>query len=351
MWNPTEWFSAPEKAVVQLDPDVATAVLRDAAPSLYTDPVDAQLAFDAASASYVVTPAILGTGIDVDSVRTALQDAFDAGQSRVEFDPVAAPIDAETQTYVADATAYRLNTMLDSMGFYTGGERVVPVDRALAASWITLGDGPRGSFSVEVDQQAIEAFVETIPALVHREPVNATVVTNSSGTVLRTLSEGVEGRTLESTDGIAAAFAEQLQNVNGVYELPMTTLPFTTTALARTIEVNLSSQRAYLYENGNLVSSHVISSGLPGSATPAGHFTVNGYSRVQSMGCFEGAPYCVRDVPWVTWFAPDIGFHGANSLRSSLGFPQSHGCVNMWDAEARFVYEWSAYGTEVWVHY
>lgn len=351
MWNPTQWFSEPERAIVQLDPDVAKAVLRDAAPSLYTDPVDAQLAFDAESASYVVTPAILGTGIDVDAVRTALQDAFDSGQTRVEFDPVAAPIDAETQTYVADATAYRLNTMLDSMGFYIGGERVVPIDRALAASWITLGDGPRGTFSIEVDQQAIGAFVETLPALVNREPVNATVVTNSSGTVLRTLSEGVEGRTLESTDGIAAAFAEQIQNANGIYELPMTTIPFTTTALARTIEVNLSTQRAYLYENGNLVSSHVISSGLPGSATPAGHFTVNGYSRIQSMGCFEGAPYCVRDVPWVTWFAPDIGFHGANSLRSSLGYPQSHGCVNMWDNEARFVYEWSAYGTEVWVHY
>jgi len=351
MWNPTQWFSEPEQAVVQLDPDVAKAVLRDAAPSLYTDPVDAQLAFDAESGSYVVTPAILGTGIDVDAVRTALQDAFDSGQTHVEFDPVAAPIDAETQTYVADATAYRLNTMLDSMGFYIGGERVVPIDRALAASWITLGDGPRGTFSIEVDQEAIDAFVETLPALVNREPVNATVVTNSSGTVLRTLTEGVEGRTLESTDGIAAAFAEQIQNANGVYELPMTTIPFTTTALARTIEVNLSTQRAYLYENGNLVSSHVISSGLPGSATPTGHFTVNGYSRIQSMGCFEGAPYCVRDVPWVTWFAPDIGFHGANSLRSSLGYPQSHGCVNMWDNEARFVYEWSAYGTEVWVHY
>jgi len=351
MWNPAQWFSESEQAIVQLDPDVAKAVLRDAAPSLYTDPVDAQLAFDAESASYVVTPATLGTGIDVDAVRTALQEAFESGQTRVEFDPVEAPIDPETQTYVADATAYRLNSMLDSIGFYIGGERVVPVDRTLAASWITLGDGPRGTFSIEVDQGAIEAFVETLPALVDREPVNATVVTNSSGTVLRTLSEGVEGRTLESTDGIAAAFAKQIQNADGVYELPITTIPFTTTALARTIEVNLSSQRAYLYENGNLVSSHVISSGLPGSATPTGRFTVNGYSRIQSMGCFEGAPYCVRDVPWVTWFAPDIGFHGANSLRTSLGYPQSHGCVNMWDNEARFVYEWSAYGTEVWVHY
>lgn len=350
MWNVTQWYTGPMDAIVHLDHEAATAALRAAAPDLYTDPVDATLAFDAATVSYVTTPGELGTGIDVDAVRAALQTAFAEGASRVEFAPVQADVQAETPAYVAEATAAGLNGILDRAGFYIGADRAVPVAREVVASWITVRPGDRGTFDVSVDADAIQPVVDTIAAAVDLAPVNNAVITNSAGTVLREESNGTPGRAVDDTTDFAEDFAAQLADFDPVFELPMVEVPFTTVTLARRVEINLSSQRAYFFENDQVVNELVISSGLASSPTPKGRFTVNGYSRVQSMGCFEGAPYCVRDVPYVTWFAPDIGFHGASALRNRLGFPQSHGCVNVWDSDAKWVYDWTARGTEVWVH-
>lgn len=350
MWNVTEWFTEPIDAIVHIDAESATAALRAVAPELYTDPVDATLTFDADTVSYVTTPGELGTGIDVDAVRTALQQAFADGRSRVDVAPVPAPVQPETPAYVAEATAEGLNGIIDRAGFYIGTDRVVPVSREVAASWISVEPGPRGTFDVSIDEDAIQPVVDTIAGIVDVAPVNNAVITNSAGTVLREESNGTVGRTLEDASDIADEYAAQLVEFDPVFQLPMAEVPFTTVTLARRIEVNLSTQRAYLFENDVVVKEVLVSSGVAGSSTPRGRFTVNGYSKIQSMGCFEGAPYCVRNVPWVTWFAPDIGFHGASSLRSSLGYPQSHGCVNMWDSDAKFVYDWTARGTEVWVH-
>ncbi|WP_248242705.1 L,D-transpeptidase family protein [Microbacterium kunmingense] len=355
MWNPTGWFPSPVDAEVQIDPSLAADALLAAAPDLSVAPVDAAVAFDAASASYQVTPAVAGEGIDAEAVRQSLQDAFLAGQQRVEVEPAIAAVDAETTTTIAEATASRLNAMLDTAGFYIGEERTVPLDRAVVASWITLGDGERGTISVDVDQAGIQSVVDTLPGLVNREAVNATVITNKAGAVLREDVAGVNGRALESTDGLAADAASQLAAGDGVIELGVTETPFTTVALARSVEVDLSAQRAYLFENGNMVESFTISSGTAATPTPTGNFTVFAYTRIQDMGALCYNPnavnsYCTEDVPYITWFAPDIAFHGASNFRSSLGYPQSHGCVNMWDDAARFIYEWTATGTEVSVY-
>lgn len=349
LYDPSSWNAEPIAAVVQLDEEAAASALRAAAPELYTDPVDATIAFDADAASYVVTPAVDGTGIDVDAVRTALQDAFDAGQTRVELDAAQAAVAPTTPTYVADATVEQLNGMLKKAGFYVGDERTVPVKAATAASWLTVEPGDRGTFSISADSAAIQKVVDSLPKRVDREAVNATAITDSQGSVLRTEVEGLSGRTLDSTDGIAAAYAEQLSTGNAVYELPVTETDFTTTTLARRIEVDLSEQRTTLFENGDVVNSYAISSGLPGSATQTGSFRIFAHVSMQDMGCFEGAPYCTEDVPWVTYFNGDQAFHGAY-WHNNFGTQMSHGCVNMPVNIAKYVYDWAPTGTEVWVH-
>ncbi|WP_239539613.1 L,D-transpeptidase [Microbacterium sp. B35-04] len=355
MWNPTAWF-AQTGAEVEIDTPTAVESLQNAAPDLFTDPIDATVAFDTASTSYVSTPAASGSGVDVATVQQALQAAFEAGKASVNVDPVIAEIPAAISTETAADTATKLNGVLSNIGFYVGDERTVPVDPAVAASWITLDQGDDGAIIVDVDEQKIQSVVDTLPGLVNRDAVNATVVTNSAGKALpNPVSSGVEGRSLDSTDGIAAAFADQLAGGDGVYQLPVTATPFTTTNLARRIDVNLSTQRATLFENDQVVQSFVISSGAASTGTPTGNFTVYAYTSITDMGALCYNPnavnsYCTEDVPWVTWFYPDIAFHGASAFRSSLGFPQSHGCVNMWDDAAKFIYDWSRVGTEVSVH-
>ncbi|WP_106816908.1 L,D-transpeptidase family protein [Microbacterium timonense] len=350
MWNPTTWFSSPGDAAVELDPATATETLRAAAPQLYTDPVDATIDFDAASASYVSTPAEPGTGIDVAAVEAALQSAFESGQTRVEFDPVTADVPADLTTEIAEATVAQLNGMLDTVGFYVGDERTVPVDRAVAASWLTIAPGD-GEFTITADASAIQPIVDTLPAAVDRAPENALVITDTAGKVLREIAGGQSGRTVGDTSGVADAFAAQLSGGDAVYKLPVEEVPVGTTTLARNIVVDLSEQRTYIYENGQVVNSFLISSGTAATPTHTGNFRINSHIRVQDMGALCYNPnavnsYCTKNVPWVMYFNGDQGFHGTY-WHNNFGNRMSHGCVNLPLSTAEFLYTWAPNGTEV----
>lgn len=349
MWNVSQWYGEPIEAVIGLDPDTATAALRAVAPDLYTDPVDATLAFDPETASYITTPAVEGTGIDIEAVREALHTAFGTGETVVAFAPVAAPVEAQTPTFVAESTAASLNGILDNAGFYIGPERTVPIERDLVASWLTVAPGERGTFDITADEAAIQAVVDTLPAAVDRPAVDSTVVTDTAGNVLREETAGVVGRQLGDTSGLASDYAGSLASGKAAFELPVTEVPFATNALARNIVVNLSERRTYLYENGNIVQSYAISSGKAGSPTFTGSYKLNWKRAIQDMGCFEGAPYCTKDVPWVAYFNGDQAFHGAY-WHNSFGYADvSSGCVNMPVAAAKFLYDWAPIGTEVQV--
>ncbi|WP_460774617.1 L,D-transpeptidase family protein [Microbacterium sp. GXF7504] len=355
LWNVTQWNAEPISADVTIDPEVAEQALRAELGDLYVDPTDAQVVFDAETASYTSVPAVTGEGIDLEVIRDAVEQAFNDGSGRAAISVEAVPVEAPVTTEEADQTVATLNAMLDVAGFYVGEERTVPLDRAQVASWLTVADVD-GALEVSADAGAIQAVVDLLPGYVDRAPVDARVVVNSAGEPISDITPGVTGRTLGDTNGVAAAFAEQLATGNGQYVLPVTETAFATTSVTRSIEVNLSTQRTYLLENGEVVGSYTISSGLAGTPTPTGRFKVFAHVRMQDMGALCYNPnavnsYCTKNVPWVTYFAPDIAFHGASNFRSSLGYPQSHGCVNMWNDDARFVYEWAANGTEVWVHY
>ncbi|WP_137844175.1 L,D-transpeptidase family protein [Microbacterium sp. 2FI] len=349
MWNLGAWFPASVDANVRLEADAANSALRAAAPDLYTDPVDATLAFDAAAATYVTTPAVDGAGVDIDAVREALQTAFAAGETRVELDATLAAVTPGTPTFVAESTAATLNSVLDDAGFYVGAERTVPIDRAVAASWLTVTPGERGTFDISADEAAIEEVVGTLAAAVDREKVDASVITDSDGAVLREITAGVNGRTLGDTSDVAGEFAAALAGGDGSYELPVTETEFATSAVARRIEVDLGAQRAYLFENGKVIQSYAVSSGLPGTPTFTGSYRMFAKVPMQDMGCFEGAPYCTENVPWVSYYNGDQALHGAY-WHNNFGNQMSHGCVNLPVDIAKFVYDWAPIGTEVWVH-
>ncbi len=349
MWNPSGWFPSDIAAPIALDDAQATEALRAVAGDLYVDPVDAAVAFDPATGLYVATDAVTGEGIDLDALRAALQEAFDAGRATTALDARIVPVEAAATTGEAAATAETLNGMLASIGFYIGDERTVPVDAATAASWLEV-TAEDGAFAIEADPALIQATVDALPAAVDRAPVDATVVTDTAGAVLREETVGVTGRALDSTDGIANRFAEMLEGGDAAFPLAVSETPFSVTTLARRIDVNLSAQRVTLYENDVAVQSWRASSGLPGSPTLPGNFRIGWKTAMQDMGCFEGAPYCTENVPWVAYFNGDQAFHGAY-WHNNFGNRMSHGCVNLPVSAAKYLYDWAPKGTQVSVHY
>lgn len=348
MWNLTTWNSTPVSADVTLDAAAAERTLRAAVPGSYVDPVDATVAFDDATKTYVTTPASPGTGISVDDLADAFTAASAKGAASFSFPgdatEVAPPIDDEE----AAATATQLNEMLAAIGFYVGEERTVPVAPEIAAAWLEVS-AVDGELKITADEGAIQEVVGTLPTLINREVENAQAIVDSQGKVLRTIVEGKDGRVLGDTSGVASAFAADLTKGKAAFSLPVTSTPFETTSTFRRIEIDISEQRVYMFENEKLARTLATSTGLPGTPTPLGRFRVFGHTPKQDMGCFEGAAYCTPNVPWNTWFAPNIAFHGAY-WHNNFGQRMSHGCVNLPPSIAKQVYDWSPTGLEVWVH-
>lgn len=351
MWNVTQWFGDAYEVPVTVDAAAATAALRGAAPELFTDPVGATVSFD--GATYAVTPAVPGEGVDVESIRVALEQAFLSGESAVTVSPQPAVLDAAATTEIAQGTADSLNAMLKKIGFYVGEERTVPVPAATAADWLTVEADETGAFSITADPAKIQTVVDTLKRKVDQKPANATVLVNSAGTLLRTSVAGQDGRILGDTSGVANAFAEQLSGGDGVYALPVEVSAHKTTEIVRLLEVDLSKQRLYLKENGAVVESWPISSGLDVSPTHQGRYMVNWHVRSQTMTASDpDNPYWnyeVENVEWVMYYNGDQAFHGVY-WHNNFGNQMSHGCVGMPNWRAEQIYNWAPDGVDVWIH-
>ncbi|MCW5876517.1 MAG: L,D-transpeptidase [Anaerolineales bacterium] len=124
-------------------------------------------------------------------------------------------------------------------------------------------------------------------------------------------------------------------------------LPRSVESGERWIEVNLSTQTLTAYEGRNQVRSFIISSGRPRTPTVTGEFRIWIKVRMQDM---SGPGYYIRNVPWVMFFHGDYGIHGT-WWHTNFGTPMSAGCVNMTEADAKWLFDWASVGTIVQVHY
>jgi len=113
----------------------------------------------------------------------------------------------------------------------------------------------------------------------------------------------------------------------------------------RELVVDLSSQMAFAYDNGELQYSAIVSTGLPATPTVQGEFAIWHKTPAQTM---SGPGYSLPNVQWVMYFFQGYGFHGTY-WHDNFGQPMSHGCVNMTNDDARWFYDFASLGTPVWV--
>ncbi|MCA1305627.1 L,D-transpeptidase [Microbacterium esteraromaticum] len=349
MWNLGAWLGAPVAATVTLDAETATSALRAAAPESFIDATDAAVVFDDGAAEYVATPAASGTGISVDDLAAAFTDAVNEGATTLTFSGAPTPVQPPITDEKAAAGVEKLNGMLGTIGFYVGDERTVPVKPKVAASWLSV-EAVDGELQITADSTQIQTVVDTLAESVNREPEPAKNIVDSDGNVLRTETEGATGRELADTAGMASEFATALEKGDAAYPLTVTETPFETTDVTRSLTVDISDQRTYLIENGKVVKSWLVSTGLPGTPTDLGHFRVRAHVPIQDMRGTnaDGSTYVTKDVPWVLYFNGDEAFHGT-WWHSNFGNRMSHGCVNMTFDAAKQVYDASPLGLEVWV--
>jgi lipoprotein-anchoring transpeptidase ErfK/SrfK len=113
------------------------------------------------------------------------------------------------------------------------------------------------------------------------------------------------------------------------------------------IDVNLSKQRLYAYEGNTVVASFLVSTGVGQFPTVTGQFHT--YIKLVST-TMSGDGYYLPNVPYTMYFYKGYGIHGTY-WHHNFGHPMSHGCVNMYTPDAKWMFYWAPLGTLVNVHY
>lgn len=109
---------------------------------------------------------------------------------------------------------------------------------------------------------------------------------------------------------------------------------------ARWVRIDLSEQVLVAYQGERPIRAFKVSSGLPGTPTVTGEFRIRMKVRSQLMAGGSGnGYYYLPNVEWVQYFYQDYGLHGTY-WHNDFGRPKSHGCVNMTNADAKWLYFW-----------
>jgi len=110
------------------------------------------------------------------------------------------------------------------------------------------------------------------------------------------------------------------------------------------IEISISRQELTAFEGDEIVMQTKIASGAltPQKETPSGEFRVQSTYPSKHMGGTTRDniyAYVLPGVPWNCFFAEGIATHGTY-WHNNFGIPQSSGCVNMRNHEAKWLFRW-----------
>lgn len=129
----------------------------------------------------------------------------------------------------------------------------------------------------------------------------------------------------------------------GVYVPSAAEAPAPSTTTGRAIVVSVSKQRIYAYENGALVRSHLVSTGLPSTPTVLGDYKIYVKYLADDM---SGPGYFLPQVPYTMYFYSGYAIHGTY-WHNAFGRVMSRGCVNLPVDEAQWFYNFASVGTPV----
>ena len=247
----------------------------------------------------------------------------------------------------------------------TYGEKTYAPTAAQVGQWLAFNKQPDGmayKLVPQVDIAKLKNYVQFVANDLDVAPINKKV--NVENGVSKVGQEGVDGMAIDQDPLTAAIMNAVMKQTPLTYTITSHGVPFKTIAttltsldLPRYIEVSISKQRMWVWQDKTVIYESPITSG----ATGAGLGTITGLfsiyyktTNTHLVGYQYGYNY---DVPVKYWmpFHSGYGLHDASWRNGKFGgqdyyYGGSHGCVNMPDATAEFVYNWASVGTPVWVH-
>jgi lipoprotein-anchoring transpeptidase ErfK/SrfK len=346
----------------RLDRSQLNAFTSSVSDKVGTPPVDAGVVVSGANLSTV--PEKSGWSIDRAGLQRLIEDDVRSpGHTKLAVKP---------REQVADIQAKELGaTIAEAKGYMATpvilhyGDKTYTPTAAEIGQWLAFQKQPDGlkfKLTPQVDTAKLKSYIQTVANDIDVAPVVKTV--NVENGVSKTTREGVDGMAIDRDPLTKAVNEAVMAGKPLTFTITTHVVPFKTVTTnlvtldyGKYIEVNLSKQHLWVWQDHNVIYETPITSG----ATGAGYGTVTGLfsiyyktTNTRLKGYQYGYNY---DVPVKYWmpFYSGYGLHDAEWRNGNFGgsdyyYGGSHGCVNLPDAAAAFIYNWAEVGTPVWVH-
>ena len=319
--------------------------------------------------TFSTTSASNGASLDVNALEQAAQKAATSlGSSSVSLTMTdAAPKVSDDE---AQKVADKANNWVSQDVTITLDEDSYTAENTDKASWIKVTNSAESAPTIAVDSAKVSQWVQAQAEEAKVEPVTGQRNVNASGKVVSTPTEAKDGKTVNNADTVAKSITESFGSdkaYTGTFETTAVkaewkertiaagaeNLPYQAAPGEKWVDLNLSNKTVTAYEGATVVHGPVsIVDGAAETPTVTGTYKVYLQYESQTMRGenADGSPYVAENVPWVSYFYSGYAFHGAG-WRSSFGYSDSHGCVNMPISEAQWIYNWVDTNTVVQSHY
>jgi LysM repeat protein len=192
-----------------------------------------------------------------------------------------------------------------------------------------------------------------LPAYTPQESASIHTVTRGETLTMIAARYGVSPWVLAQTNNLSnpsLLFVGQVLAIPGQHAL--NPIAAAAPAATRQIVVDVSDQRTYVYQDGQLLWSFLSSTGQPGLDTWRGDFQIQNKIPVA-----YASTWGITMPNWLGFYwagSLQNGFHalpiqpdGSRLWEGWLGVPVSYGCVILSDADAQTLYNWAEVGVPV----
>jgi lipoprotein-anchoring transpeptidase ErfK/SrfK len=367
--------------VVRFDPEAARAGLEQWAARVNVTPIEATLALT--SGEVAQASGVPGKSLDVDGTLALLAADPTSVMLTYQFIPlILEPVSPAIQD--VSAASAQIQAILDSEPTLTAydpvtGERLAwSPGREVVASWVRVERGAQ-AYRVDADAGSLGAYVDglnenlgaerylspdeaagSLLAAIHGSEPSTVVVhyrptTRVVGPADTWISIGAQvgmpyWRVEEANPQVSGRRFRSGETITIPPRDALLPLPI---VVDKRIVISISEQRLYTYEDGQLLSEHVVSTGIASSPTLPGIFQVQShYENAYASNWDLWMPHFLGLYEAVPGFWN--GIHGlpllSNGVRlwaNVLGRPASFGCIILPLDEAEWLYGWAAEGVVV----
>jgi LysM repeat protein len=366
--------------VLYFDPETANQTLHTIAGELTVPAINARVAFQ--DGQWIAVPGSEGLTVDVEATSQSLYEnafsSFISGQATLIMKPLQPEIN-DMSAVLAEINAVAARELqLEAYDPILDETLVWSVPLEIKQNWISV-DPDNNEVTLEFDRSAIEAFLtswqndlgegrslsvppdldDMIQNWENGLPMHTTILHNPTTYLVKpgdslwsiSLNLGIPmWYIMDANEGLTTHNLEAGMNLTIPSRNVLLPLPVVE---EKRIKIDISEQRMYVFEEGQLIDTHIISTGVEDSPTMAGIFQVqtheiNAYASnwdlymPHFMGIYEAWPGFMN------------GIHGLPLLSSgqrlwagNLGSPVSYGCIILDLDAAEALYDWAEAGVVV----